>query len=186
MYVCMFKTFPDYVDIKPSLFRWRALRRHRVLLSSDQNGWSPTLLWLRWSKSKVNFDQFQIENRNRATPTQNISSDDKPTLALLVLLTVHGLSLWLSAYPTYCSLHHGIKTPFRRVQVPGDELLFHFPFELLLLWCHIKHMSVAKCSLTLLVNLITWLQQFLLVGVSVRKDCFINKGTKSCSYRNSY
>ncbi len=47
-------------------------------------------------------------------------------------------------------------------------------------------MSVAKGSLTLLVILITWLLQFLLVGVGVRKDGLIDKGTKPCSYRSNY
>lgn len=89
------------------------------------------------------------------------------------------------SYLTYSSLHHGIQTPLWRVQIPRDKLLFHFSFEVILIWCQAKNVSVAKGSLTLLVVLITRLQQFFLVGVRVRKDCFINKGTKPWNYRNS-
>lgn len=92
----------------------------------------------------------------------------------------------MCTYPTHSSLHHGIKTPFRRVKVPRNGLCCDFLVVVFLIWCHAEHMSVAKGRLTLLIIIITWVLQFLLVGVSVRKDGLINKGPKPCIYRYVY
>lgn len=83
-----------------------------------------------------------------------------------------------AAYLTHSHLHDGIKSPLRRVQIPGDLLLAHQGVELLAIAGQLEDVFVAEWTGAVLVTRAR-VQQLGWGGADVRHDCLFHKRTKT-------